>query len=615
MPSPPRSPSTSSPRPPALPLDNEALSQRLGERLLEAKLIGAVELAYVSQKQKVLKQQLWQLVLKEGLVAESKVAEIIGELLHIPFRHIEHLPRPDARVLAMFNMEICSNAQFLPLTRDASGVLLIALGGGLPQEVAQEVFTRTSLRCEFVQTTFSALKRLTKNVYYFEKNPPEELVQREIAALSNDPDLLHPPARFVEHLLHWAVQARATDIHLSAGPSTKHVLFRIDGVLQPMCALPSSLGRVLSYIKLTSDMDISEQRRPQDGSFRMEILDAALTVRVSTIVTEHGERMVMRLLPETQEVKDLRSLGYLEDDIQTITRAMDSPAGLVLITGPTGSGKSSTLHAGLCMQHLIERSVLTVEDPLEYRVHAAAQTEVNRRAGYDFGTALRHFLRHDPDVILVGEMRDAETAQAAFEAAATGHLVLSTLHVTGVFGVVPRLRPMGLLPGVIAENLLLIINQRLVRKVCDSCAQEVDFDAAELAWLAGESHADIGSDNAEVHHAVAPPRAKDLDPHAVQHDSIRPREHDGGLQPLRGRRGAGCERCRYTGFLGRLPLYEMLPVNTPMANAIADDLGREAIRTLAKAQGFRGIAHVARHRVRCGQTTMQEVFRVIGDMA
>ncbi len=559
-------------RTPHFPAGNRT-SEGLARLLIDRQLVDPVELAYLTQKQQVSGENLWRLLLREGLVSEEEVGRLMALVLGHVFFVADELGRPDPRVLALFNKEICTVGMFLPLQRQ-EGRLLVAIAGGDPEEVAKTVFTRTSWQCQFVQTTFSGLARLTRHVYYFEKNPPEQLVAREVARLASDTDLMHTPAALLEHLLHWAVQTRATDIHITSGSTTKHVLFRIDGVLQPMCALPSSLSRVLGYVKLISEMDISEQRRPQDGSFRHEVLESSLTVRVSTIVTEHGERAVLRLLPESHEVKDLRSLGYLEADVQVIAKAMSSPAGLVLITGPTGSGKSSTLHAGLCMQQLVERNVLTVEDPLEYRVPSAGQTEVNRRAGYDFGTALRHFLRHDPDVILVGEMRDAETAQAAFEAAATGHLVLSTLHVTGVFGVVPRLRPMGLVPQVIAENLLLIINQRLVRQVCRWCVQVVAYTPEERRWLGLDADADA-----------------------------------------QGRRGQGCVHCRHTGFFGRLPLYEMLVVDQETANAIAEDVTRERLRSLARAKGFKGIGHLAKERVRLGQTTFEEVLRVIGEAA
>ena len=545
------------------------LAEVLAGKLLEAGLLDAVQLEYARQKNAVHGEPLWRIVISEGLAGEREVVALLSSVLQIDFLDIDSIEYPDQEVLALFNKEQCLTSNFLPLGFEDRD-LLVLLGDALPDDIAQLVMRRLGMRCRFRLAPFSQVARLIRNAYYFAKNPPEKLLAQEVTLLTSDRDHAFTPEHLLSHLLHLAMRERATDIHITSGIASLHILFRIDGVLQPIRALPLSLGRLLGFIKITAEMDISEARRPQDGSFRAVVLDDALTVRVSTIVTEHGERMVMRLLPEAHEIKDLAALGFFPEDVETVAAAMANPAGLILITGPTGSGKSSTLHAGLRMQHLIERNVLTVEDPLEYRVPMAGQTEVNRKAGYDFGTALRHFLRHDPDVILVGEMRDAETAQAAVDAAATGHLVLSTLHVTSVFGVVPRLTPFGLVPQVIAENLKLVINQRLVRRLCSHCAEPVAFTPAECHWL------EVG---------------------------------EGAL----GRHSLGCKRCRHTGFHGRLPLYELLMIDDRLANAIADSAGREAIRAMAAGQGFETIVKVAKRRVRLGQTTSEEVLRVIGE--
>ncbi|MGH8084320.1 MAG: GspE/PulE family protein [Lysobacter sp.] len=423
-----------------------------------------------------------------------------------------------------------------------------------------------------MQGEFTRVSQLIRHTYYFAQNPVESLLEREIKRISSDADHAYSPEKLLDYLLHLAVRERTTDIHIAPAEGSIHVLFRVDGVLRPMLAMQPSLHRLLGFIKLAAEMDISEQRRPQDGSFRASVLDSAVTVRVSTLISEMGERMVMRLLPEHSDLSGLAELGFFPEDVAALERMFAKPAGLLLITGPTGSGKSSSLHAALRMQSLIERNVLTVEDPIEYRVPGACQTEVNRRAGYEFGSALRHFLRHDPDVILLGEMRDGETAQAAIEAAATGHLVLSTLHVSGVFGVVPRLRPLGLEAQVIADNLLAVVNQRLVRQNCPFCSEAVDFTDAERHWLGIEDQ----------------PSAQ-------------------------GRRGSGCERCRGSGYYGRLPVYEILHLDDAIANAIADDAGREAVRTLAHANGFTDMVQIAKRRVILGQTSPAEVLRVVGD--
>lgn len=550
-------------------LTAEQQSELLGQMLIHKRRLDAVVLEYVRQKQAAGAGLLRTILAQEGLVSEQDVVRELSELQGVPYVVVSTLEAPDPALLAMFPREMCLTARFLPLSRKDQQ-LTILLGDAEADDVAQLVLRRTGMRSTFVRGQFSEVMRFIRHCYHFSRNPPEQDVQRETDRLANDTEHAHSPEYFVDSLMHWAVRERATDIHITPSPRGYHVLCRIDGVLQPMIALPPSLGRLTSYLKLRAEMDISEQRRPQDGSFRVVVFEVPITIRVSTIVTEYGERMVLRLLPEAHDIQDLASLGFFEEDVAAIARVMENPVGMVLITGPTGSGKSSTLHAGLRMQHLIERNVLTVEDPLEYRVPAAGQTEVNRRAGYDFGTALRHFLRHDPDVILVGEMRDAETAQAAFDAAATGHLVLTTLHVTTVFGVVPRLRPMGLSPQVIAENLKLVINQRLVRKLCAVCAQEKSFSDEACEWL------------------------------GVQAGTM-------------GHCAVGCTRCRGTGFHGRLPLYELLRVDDRMANAIADDAGREAIRTLAMEQGFTPMTAVSRRRVLLGQTTTAEIFRVTGE--
>ncbi|WP_374012298.1 GspE/PulE family protein [Pseudoxanthomonas koreensis] len=541
---------------------------RLGELLHERGLLDSAQLLYARQKNQVEQQSFGRLLIQHGLANESDIVRTQAELQSIEYVQVDTLHTSEPQVLALFNRELCQRHQFLPLRR-ADDALEVLLGDADAAAVAQLVLQRCGLRCRFLQGEYGKVARLIRHTYYFAQNPVESLLGREIKRLSSDSDHAYSPERLLDYLLHYAVRERTTDIHISPSDNSLHVLFRVDGVLRPMFAMPPTLSRLLGYIKLAAEMDISEQRRPQDGSFRATVLDSALTVRISTIITDAGERMVMRLLPEHSDLDGLKELGFFEEDVAALERLFARPAGLILITGPTGSGKSSSLHAALRMQSLIERNVLTVEDPIEYRVPGAGQTEVNRRAGYEFGSALRHFLRHDPDVILLGEMRDAETAQAALEAAATGHLVLSTLHVTTVFGVVPRLRPLGLEAQMIADNLLAVVNQRLVRQNCPFCSEEVPFTEPELRWL-------------------------ELPPGTC------------------GRRGKGCERCRDSGYYGRLPVYDIMLVDDALANGIADDAGREALRNLAQNAGFRGIEQVARNRVISGQTTSEEVLRVVG---
>ncbi|KRG68704.1 secretion system protein [Stenotrophomonas terrae] len=541
---------------------------KLGVVLSERGLLEPIQLLYARQKNLVEQTSFGRLLIRHGLANESDIVRTQAELENVEYAPVDTLPVADPQVLAMFNRELCQLRQFLPLRR-IGDQLEVLLGDADQVAVAQLVLQRCGLRCRFLQGEYGKVARLIRQTYYFAQNPIESLLEKEIRRLATDNDHAYSPEKLLDYLLHLAIRERTTDIHIAPSEHSLHVLFRIDGVLRPMWAMPNSLARLLGYIKLAAEMDISEQRRPQDGSFRATVLDSPITVRVSTLITESGERTVMRLLPEHSDLAGLEEMGFFPEDVAALERLFSRPAGLILITGPTGSGKSSSLHAALRMQSLIERNVLTVEDPIEYRVPGAGQTEVNRRAGYEFGSALRHFLRHDPDVILLGEMRDAETAQAALEAAATGHLVLSTLHVTSVFGVVPRLRPLGLEAQVIADNLLAVVNQRLVRQNCMFCATEVPFSDAELAWL----NLPAGSC---------------------------------------GRRGQGCDRCRGSGYYGRLPVYDIMIVDEPLANGISDDASRETVRNLAMNAGFRGIEQISQRRVIAGQTTSEEILRVVG---
>ena len=541
----------------------------LGERLVASGVLSAVQLEYSLQKQVVEGGRLGQVLVQHGLLTERDLAKNLSEQRGIPFVEIDDVPIPDPQLLNMFNRELCLTRGFLPLVRRGDHVEVL-LGDGDPVKLTELIQRRSGHNPIFYQCEFTSLLQQVRQVYYFSQNPAEALIKREIELLSDDVDHSRSPEKLLEYILHLAVRERATDIHIAPSETSYHLLFRIDGVLRPMFAMPVSLSRLVVYVKLGAEMDISEQRRPQDGSFQSTILDASFTVRVSILVTEFGERMVLRLLPESSDLSRLEQLGFRDADIQILQKIFAKPSGMVLLTGPTGSGKSTTLHAALRLQALIERNVLTVEDPIEYRLATIGQTQVNRRAGYEFSTALRHFLRHDPDVILVGEIRDAETAQATVTASATGHLVLSTLHVASVFGVMTRLIPLGLAPQTIAENLVAVINQRLVRQNCHSCKTQVPATEQQKAWMGK---------------------------HSCDHLII----------------SAGCKRCAHTGFYGRIPIYEILLVDETIANAISIGESRSALSKTALDMGFEPMVEMAKWRISQGQTTFEEVWRVIGE--
>jgi general secretion pathway protein E len=543
--------------------------QALGEYLISARIVSPVVIDYVLQKQKIESVPMGALLVELGLVSPKEIARYLAQQRGIEFVEVSELPTVESEVASAFNRNLCLTHGFLPLRREGNA-LQVVLGDAQPAEVAAVVQRRMGLEVRFLQGEFQKVAQSIHQHYYFAENPADRLIESEIRRLEADVDRAYSPARLLELILHLAVRERATDIHLAPTAKSRTVLLRVDGVMRPMFALAPSLDRLVSYVKLQADMDASEQRLPQDGSFTADVLEDAYTIRVSTLISEFGERMVMRLLPERSDLDKLQDLGFLPEDVAVMERVFSRPHGLILITGPTGSGKSTTLHAALRMQPLIERNVLTVEDPIEYRVPVACQTEVNRRAGYEFASAMRHFLRHDPDIILVGEIRDPETARAALDASSTGHLVLSTLHVGGIFGVVPRLKLLGVDTETIAENLITVINQRLVRRICPHCRTGRQASDEEHRWLGGV-------DVPQVYY------------------------------------GAGCTHCRDTGFFGRLPVYELLLINREVADAIASDVSRRELRELAEAAGLRPIVTLARQRVLAGETTMDEILRTVGE--
>lgn len=566
---------------PLVPQDTEVIDHAaalqvivpsLGATLVNAGIVSQVTIDYVLQKEKVEKVPMGKLLVELGFASANDVAHHLANQRGLKFVSSSEMPEPDPVVAAVFNRALCLTYGFLPV-REFNGQLEVILGEAQPDAVRELVQRRVGKSCYFVQGEFDSVAQAIHQHYYFAENPPDRLIESEVRKLEADVDRAYSPARLLEHMLHLAVRERATDIHLAPSLRSRSVLMRVDGVLHPMFALSPALDRLLIFVKLQAEMDASEQRLPQDGSFTAVVMENNYTIRVSTLISEFGERMVLRLLPERSSLDKLADLGFLEEDVAMMAKAFSRPHGLILITGPTGSGKSTTLHAALRMQPLIERNVLTVEDPVEYRVPVACQTEVNRRAGYEFANAMRHFLRHDPDIILVGEIRDAETARAALDASSTGHLVLSTLHVGSIFGVMPRLKLLGSDAETLAENLVAVVNQRLVRRICPHCSRPRLATDEERRWL-GRNEPD-----ASVH---------------VFH-------------------GVGCHHCRETGYLGRLPVYEMLIVNRDLADAIASDATRSEIRQRALGAGMRPILTLARNRVLAGETTMEEIVRAVGE--
>lgn len=405
---------------------------------------------------------------------------------------------------------------------------------------------------------------------------PDGMGPTDVRDLANQP----PVVRYLNMLVRDAYDASASDIHLEVSGTGLTPRFRLDGVLTAAPEPPPSLAHaVISRIKLLAELSIAERRRPQDGRIRVRLETRELDLRVSTVPTAHGESVVLRLLERGGRPIAMEDLGMPTSLLRQMREIALRPHGLVLVTGPTGSGKTTTLYACLGCRDARTEKIITIEDPIEYELLGITQMPVHAQAGVTFAAALRSILRQDPDVVMVGEMRDSETAAVAVQAAMTGHLVFSTLHTNDAIGAVPRLIDLGVPPYLIAGTLECVLAQRLVRRVCPNCRIACQPPFAELAALSG------------------------LDPDEIEHQYVA-----GALNPMR---GAGCESCRGTGYRGRTGVYELLRVTDELRQVIARSSSRPELREAAARAGAEGIRVDAWNKVRAGITTVEEVLRVV----
>ena len=409
----------------------------------------------------------------------------------------------------------------------------------------------------------------------------DDAVTADVRDLATQP----PVVRYVNLLIRDAYAAGASDVHLEAGPDGLRARVRLDGALVPAADPPPSIGRaVVSRVKLLAELDIAERRRPQDGRIRVRLEARELDLRVSTVPTVFGESVVLRLLDHGGRPVGLDSLGMPDSIRAAVARLARRPHGMLLVTGPTGSGKTTTLYACLGLRDAQAEKLVTVEHPVEYQLAGVTQVPVHAAAGVTFAGALRAILRQDPDVVMVGEMRDAETADVAVRAALTGHFVFSTLHTNDAVGALPRLLDLGVAPYLVAATLDGVLAQRLVRRVCDACRERYTPPADLVAALV-RSQAD------------APPAGASP---GADGDARAEFTH-----------GAGCAACRGTGYRGRVGLYELLPVDEALKDAVAAGTARDALRVRAHDAGLLPLVADGWAKVRAGVTTIEEVARVV----
>lgn len=456
---------------------------------------------------------------------------------------------------------------------DDNGALIVAIGPGAFLEAIPELSDVYGRLIITRDTSDDDLERMIERITAHAENGAEPLRSGEddtadVREIANQP----PVIRYVNTLLHDAYEAGASDVHIESTRGGAVARVRVDGLLAPTIEPPRRLhDAVVSRLKLLADLDISERRRPQDGRIRVRVDNTELYLRVSTVPTVYGESVVLRLLDRGTRPVDLTALGMPDEILREMATAIDRPHGMVLVTGPTGSGKTTTLYSALRRRDIRSEKVVTVEDPVEYQLEGVTQVPVHRQAGVTFASALRSILRQDPDVVMIGEMRDTETAEIAIQASMTGHLVFSTLHTNDAIGALPRLFDLGIAPYLVAATLTAVQAQRLVRIACPEC----------------KSPDELRSDFAEMQQSVAPEIAS------------------GSFI-----RANGCAACRGTGFKGRIGIFEMVTIDDSLRAAIARGAPRAELKSLADERGYRPMIADGIAKAAAGITTMEEVLRV-----
>jgi type IV pilus assembly protein PilB len=542
----------------------------LGELLKELGYITEEQIQIALQVQKVYPNKLLGEILQElDFVTSDEIARAIAIQNNLEYIDLDNII-PEKEALLLVPKDFAISTPLLPIKTEGD-TLFVAIDNPNDLSVYDYLIKTTGKKVKFLIGDKNKIAKYALLYYYQLENPIEKRINEIIK--SNQPDVI----KLIDLIIQNAIKDRATDIHITPEILTTHVFFRIDGVLHHYYAMPKHLhAQIISRIKILASLNIAEQRIPQDGGFEFEFLNTAYDIRVSTLPTKKGENIVLRVLNKNATLFNIYNLGFEKDYIEKIEYYFAKPYGIILITGPTGSGKTTTLYSALRKINPIEKNILTIEDPIEYRFTFIKQSEVNLKAGYTFSKAIKAFMRQDPDVMLIGEIRDEETAELAIRASITGHLVLSTLHTNNAVSAVSRLEDMNIKTYMIAEGLLLVISQRLVRKLCPYCKKKTIIKKDEL-----------------LHYGFNEEEIKNLD------------------EELEIYQKNGCEKCKNTGYIGRVAVAELLEVDKEIKKMIVEGKSTLEIEKTAREKGMRTLKEDTLIKILKGITTLEELKRVI----
>jgi len=541
--------------------------------LLKQNLITQAQVEKAREEVKRTGIKLEKALEKLGFINEEDIAEAKANATGVLYMNLEDYVI-DAELTKLIPESIANKYKAVPLFKIMDTLTVAMLD---PSDIEALDHIRRISKVGTVDPVLVSLKSIEKvlDFYYGQGNSVEEIVKsiESKKLLTNKGALTEaaeepPIIKLVNILISDAVKDRVSDIHIEPEMEVLRVRYRIDGILHEVHSLPKKLqNAIISRIKILAEMDIAESRRPQDGKISVKLENKDLDIRVSTFPTVHGENVVMRLLDRSSILLGLKDLGFTKENLDIFSKMILQPNGIILVTGPTGSGKTTTLYSALSTISSMEKNIITIEDPVEYELPLIRQTQVNPKADITFSNGLRSILRQDPDVIMVGEIRDKETAEVAIQASLTGHLVFSTLHTNDAPSSLTRLIDMGLEPFLISSSLILIVAQRLVRQICPKCKEEHSPSPVVLR--------DLGLDSATKFF-----------------------------------RGKGCPFCKNTGFVGRIGIFELLVLNETIRKMVEERNSADAIKKKAIELGLITLREDGLEKARAGLTTLEEILRV-----
>lgn len=552
------------------------IKKKLGDLLLDSGKITHAQLESVLKKQSITGKRLGEILIDDGFVTEDDIIDTLEIQLGIP-RIFFNMINVDYDAVKLVPESLASRYILIPIGFNCSRIQVV-MSDPLNLFAQDDVKIASGYDVEPLFATKHEIKNAIEKYYskQYVQRAAEELskernLQDETEETESSNDLKYAPAvRMIDTIISNAVKARASDIHMEPFEKYIKIRYRIDGELQEMFKSPiGTLPALVTRVKILSNLNIAEKRIPQDGRIITKVDNREVDLRVSLLPTVYGEKVVIRILSRDSCLVDKKKLGMTEDSLLKLERIIKSPYGIILITGPTGSGKSTTLYAILKELNTIQKNIITIEDPVEYMMDGINQVNVNIKAGLNFATGLRSILRQDPDVIMVGEIRDGETAEIAIRSAITGHLVLSSIHTNDAPSAIVRLTDMGIEPYLVATSISGVISQKLVRKNCHHCVEEYAASEKEKRIL--------GID-----------KEKELNLY----------------------RGKGCTYCGNSGYIGRIGVYEIMEISRELRSSIMINKSTDELRDLAIKNGMKTLKNSCVELVINGITTIDELARI-----